>query len=203
MSLILIDIYETLLKFFSKQDWWPADTKDEVIIGAILTQNTAWSNVEKVIENLKKAGLCTLSALKKTPQDKLQKLIKPAGFYRQKSLYLKEIALFFEDFDENIDTITFRKKLLNIKGVGFETADSILLYAFSRPIFVIDAYTKRLVERRKLLNESRYKQLQRFFMENLPQDVELFKEYHALIVKLGKTFCKKVPNCKECPLQCV
>lgn len=203
MNLTLIEIYETLLQFFGKQYWWPADTQDEIIIGAILTQNTAWQNVEKAIENLKKANLCSLHKIRNTPQSIIEDLIKPSGFYRQKSLYLKEIATFFKDFNESTDTLHFRKALLNVKGVGLETADSILLYAFSRPVFVIDAYTKRLVERHGLFYSKDYNKLAQFFTQNLPHDVELFKEYHALIVKLAKTFCKTKPNCKECPIKCV
>jgi endonuclease-3 related protein len=201
--LTLIEIYETLLQFFGKQYWWPADTQDEIIIGAILTQNTAWQNVEKAIENLKKANLCSLHKIRNVPQSIIEDLIKPSGFYRQKSLYLKEIATFFKYFNESTDTLHFRKALLNVKGVGLETADSILLYAFSRPVFVIDAYTKRLVERHGFFYSKDYNKLAQFFTQNLPDDVELFKEYHALIVKLAKTFCKTKPNCKECPIKCV
>jgi len=200
--LTLIEIYETLLKFFGKQYWWPADTQDEIIIGAILTQNTSWQNVEKAIENLKKADLCNLDEIRNAPQGTIEDLIRSCGFYKQKSLYLKEIATFFKNFNKNTDTANFRKALLNVKGVGFETADSILLYAFSRPVFVIDAYTKRLVQRHGFFYSKDYNELAHFFMQNLPRDVELFKEYHALIVKLGKTFCKTKPNCKECPIKC-
>ncbi|OSS41580.1 Endonuclease 3 [Desulfurella amilsii] len=200
----LIEIYETLFKIFGKQHWWPADSQDEVIIGAILTQNTAWQNVEKAIENLKKTNLCSLDKIRNSSQSIIEGLIKPSGFYRQKSLYLKEIASFFKNFDKNnTDTANFRKMLLNVKGIGFETADSILLYVFSRPIFVVDAYTKRLVERKKLFYSLEYNKVQQFFMQNLPHDIELFKEYHALIVKLGKIFCRKKPNCAGCPIKCV
>ncbi len=202
MNSILINIYETLLLFFSKQNWWDTSTKDEIIIGAILTQNTAWNNVEKAIENLKKRDLCNLKKIRETSKEELEQLIKPSGFYKQKSLYLKEVAKFFENFNESIDTDTLRKKLLGLKGIGFETADSILLYAFSRPIFVVDAYTKRLIERNKLFNSKKYSDVQRFFMENIPYNVELYKEYHALIVKLGKTFCRKTPHCDRCPIKC-
>ncbi len=199
---MLIEIYETLLSFFSKQNWWDIVTNDEIIIGAILTQNTAWNNVEKAIENLKNKDLCNLKKIREISKQELEQLIKPSGFYKQKSIYLKEVAKFFENFNESIDTDTFRKKLLNLKGIGFETADSILLYAFSRPIFVVDAYTKRLIERKKLFYSKNYSDIQRFFMENIPRDVELYKEYHALIVKLGKTFCKKSPQCRGCPIKC-
>ncbi len=199
---MLIEIYKKLLQFFGRQYWWPAETKDEIIIGAILTQNTNWQNVEKAIINLKKEGLCALGKLRKISLDDIQRLIKPAGFYKQKSIYLKEIAMFFENFDENTETTLFRKKLLKVKGIGFETADSILLYAFSRPVFVVDAYTVRFVSRRKLFNSTKYNEVQSFFMKNLPVDVELFKEYHALIVKLAKTYCRKNPTCRVCPLRC-
>ncbi len=199
---MLIEIYETLLSFFSKQNWWDIVTSDEIIIGAILTQNTAWNNVEKAIENLKNKDLCNLKKIREISKQELEQLIKPSGFYKQKSIYLKEVAKFFENFNESIDTDTFRKKLLSLKGIGFETADSILLYAFSRPIFVVDAYTKRLIERKKIFYSKNYSDIQRFFMENIPRDVELYKEYHALIVKLGKTFCKKSPHCRGCPIKC-
>lgn len=203
MNLKLIEIYKRLLQFFGKQYWWPADSQDEVIIGAILTQNTSWQNVEKAIENLKKANLCSLDKIRNVSENIIEDLIKPSGFYRQKSIYLKEISHFFKDFNEkSIDTENFRKKLLKVKGVGLETADSILLYAFSRPIFVVDAYTKRLIERKRLFYSQKYNKIQQFFMQNLPHDVELFKEYHALIVKLGKTFCRKKPNCEGCPIKC-
>ncbi|WP_291492652.1 endonuclease III domain-containing protein [Desulfurella sp.] len=200
---MLIEIYKSLLQFFGKQYWWPAETKDEIIIGAILTQNTSWQNVEKAIFNLKKEGFCNLCKIRDVPLEYIQQLIKPAGFYKQKSVYLKEIAKFFANFDENTtDTLQFRKMLLNVKGIGLETADSILLYAFSRPVFVIDAYTIRFLKRKKLFDSSKYEEVQSFFMQNLPKDVELFKEYHALIVKLAKTYCRKNPNCTECPIKC-
>ncbi len=202
----LLKIFNRLLDRFGKQHWWPAQTRDEVVIGAVLTQNTAWINVERAIENLKKEGLITLKAIYHCDIKALREFIKPAGFFNQKSIYLKNIATFFVknggfDLLDDLGTDELRKRLLAVKGVGKETADSILLYAFKRPVFVVDAYTKRLVARHKLQDKLDYDSIQMLFMKNLPLDVSLFNEYHALIVKLGKEFCKNKPMCKGCPLE--
>ena len=201
-----MEIFEKLYERFGPQHWWPAQTEDEVIIGAVLTQNTAWRNVERALANLRNNGLLELKRLSEANIETIKKLIKPAGFFNQKAIYLKNISDFFVENGglkqlSGLDTKTLRQKLLDIKGVGKETADSILLYAFKRPIFVIDAYTKRLIERHKLCNCSSYDEIQNLFMENLPLDEKLFNEYHALIVKLAKEFCKKKPVCKGCPLE--
>ncbi len=202
----LVEIFEKLYERFGSQHWWPAQTEDEVIIGAVLTQNTAWRNVERALANLRNNGLLELNRLSEAKIETIKELIKPAGFFNQKAIYLKNISDFFVENGgvkqlSGLDTKTLRQKLLDVKGIGKETADSILLYAFKRPIFVVDAYTKRLIERHKLCNCSSYDEIQNLFMENLPLDEKLFNEYHALIVKLAKEFCKKKPVCKGCPLE--
>ncbi len=201
-----MEIYNRLFKHYSSQHWWPARTPEEVIIGAILTQNTAWQNVEKAIENLKKMGACDLESIDKMPAEQLKEAIKPAGFFNQKAGYLKNMASFILSNGgleklALLNTQTLRNKLLSVRGIGKETADSILLYAFNRPIFVIDAYTKRLMERHELSKKLDYDSLQRLFMENLPHDAELFNEYHALIVRNAKEHCRKKPVCDGCPLE--
>ena len=206
MRELLLEIFNRLYKEFGKQHWWPAETKDEIVIGAVLTQNTAWSNVERAISNLKKAGVIRLKDIVCVDESLLKELIKPAGFFNQKALYLKGIASFIEGHGglsslSKQDTHKLRRMLLSVKGVGKETADSILLYAFERPVFVVDAYTKRLVSRHGLSEDLSYDGIQRLFMENLPLDVGLFNEYHALIVKLAKEHCKKKPLCSGCPLE--
>ncbi|WP_022671356.1 endonuclease III domain-containing protein [Hippea alviniae] len=199
-------IYRKLFDFYGQQHWWPAQTKEEIIIGAILTQNTAWKNVEKAIQNLKATDSCNLNAIFYMDIERLKDAIKPAGFFNQKSIYLKNISRFFKEEGGierlfSFSTEELRKKLLSVKGIGKETADSILLYAFERPIFVIDAYTKRLAERHKLSKKLDYDCLQKLFMDNLPKDYKLFNEYHALIVKNAKEFCRKKPDCENCPLR--
>lgn len=202
----LFIIYNRLLERFSYQYWWPGETKDEIVIGALLTQNTAWSNVEKAIENLKHNNICSLEAIFYADIDIVKNSIKSAGFFNQKSRYLKNIAEFFVKSGSflklsQMDTYILREKLLGVKGIGKETADSILLYAFERPIFVVDAYTKRLVIRHSLSEKIDYDSLQALFMNNLDSRAELFNEYHALIVKNAKEFCKTKPQCSGCPLK--
>ncbi len=202
----LLEIFNRLYERFGSQRWWPAETEDEVVIGAVLTQNTAWKNVERALSNLRNNDLLNLKKLSEVDIEIIKDLIKPAGFFNQKVIYLKNVSEFltknggFEKLS-NLDTKSLRQKLLNIKGVGKETADSILLYAFKKPIFVVDAYTKRLAERHNLCNCSSYDEMQKLFMENLPLDEKLFNEYHALIVRLAKDFCKKKPVCYGCPLE--
>ena len=201
----LLEIYGKLLDRFSYQNWWPAQTKDEMVIGAILTQNTAWSNVEKAILSLKNANLCSLYKIHTSNFDKLKECIKPAGFFNQKAQYLKNTAEFFVENGSfyklnSFDTQTLRRMLLSITGIGRETADSILLYAFNRAIFVVDAYTKRLIKRHGLSDKLNYDDVQNLFMQNLERDTKLFGEYHALIVKNAKEFCRSKPLCENCPL---
>ncbi|MEW6681244.1 MAG: endonuclease III domain-containing protein [bacterium] len=209
MREILEKIYHLLYNTFGEMYWWPGESPFEIIIGAILTQNTAWKNVEKAIENLKKEDLLTPERINKISEQRLAKIIKPSGFYKQKAKKLKEFVNFlFLSYNGNIkklfekELFSLRGDLLSIKGIGKETADSILLYALNKPIFVVDAYTKRVLTRHKLIDEKAdYDAIQRLFMENLPKEVKLFNNYHALFVKLGKDICKKIkPLCDRCPL---
>jgi len=205
----LASIYEKLYKSFGPQYWWPAESHFEVMVGAILTQNTNWSNVEKAIKNLKENKLLTPRKLYKLPDRKLAALIRPAGYFNIKTKRLKKFLKFFlESYQADIkkmsraDVKELRAQLLEVHGVGPETADSILLYALNKPIFVIDAYTKRVLTRHKLIKAGAdYQSVQDLFMKNLKKNTKLFNEYHALLVKLNKEFClKKEPKCATCPL---
>ncbi|UCE99598.1 MAG: endonuclease III domain-containing protein [Planctomycetota bacterium] len=205
----LTQIYQLLFGRFGPQNWWPGETQFEIIIGAILTQNTNWANVEKAITNLKSANLLTPEKLHQLDLPNLAKLIRPAGYYNIKAKRLKNfINWLFRNYNgkltnlENVDTDQLRTELLTIKGIGRETADSILLYALERPIFVVDAYTARIAIRHGLIEpEADYEQLRELFQTNLPQDVRLFNEYHALLVKTGKEYCKPKAKCSGCPLE--
>jgi len=205
----LLEIYKLLFKRFGPQHWWPGQTRFEIIIGAILTQNTNWGNVKKAIANLKTAKRMTPEALHKLKHEQLAELIHPAGYFNIKARRLKSfLDWLFENYDgklsnlEKIDTGRLREELLAVKGIGPETADSILLYAFERPVFVIDAYTARVLCRHHLIElGADYSQLQDLFQSNLPQDVKLFNEYHALLVRTGKDFCKPTAKCPGCPLE--
>ena len=197
-----------LFKRFGPQDWWPGDTPFEVIVGAILTQNTNWTNVEKAITNLKNAKVLTPDKLHLLDIKKLAELIRPAGYFNIKAKRLKNfLDWFFENYSgelknlENVPTAELRQQLLSVKGIGPETADSILLYALNRLVFVVDAYTARICSRHHLIDEgSDYHQIQEILESDLSSDISLFNEYHALIVHLGKDFCKPTPKCEECPL---
>lgn len=203
-------IYKKLYKHFGPQKWWPAESRFEVMVGAILTQNTNWSNVEKAINNLRKNRLLDPDKLYRLPQKKLAALIRPAGYYNIKAKRLREFLKFlFTSYQGNINKMLvvpaqiMRRELLAVNGVGPETADSILLYALDQPIFVVDAYTKRILSRHGLVAENpAYEAVQNLFMQNLKSEVKLFNEFHALIVKLGKDFClKNKPRCAICPLK--
>jgi endonuclease-3 related protein len=209
MKLILNAFYKTLYAYFGPQHWWPAESRFEVIIGAILTQNTSWSNVEKAIDNLKKNKLLKLPRLYKLPHKKLASLIRPAGYYNIKAKRLKEFLKFaYDSYRGNLKKMSsqgmykLRKQLLSVNGIGPETADSILLYALDKPVFVVDAYTKRILSRHHIIkDDSSYEKVQNLFMQNLKNKVILFNEYHALLVRLGKDFCRKnKPRCQDCPL---
>lgn len=194
----IYDIYTKLFNHFGPQHWWPASSKNkqfEIIIGAILTQNTSWKNVEKAISNLRKSDALNKEAIQNLPKTKLAQLIKPSGYFNQKAGKLKSLIEFL-----NSKRPITRDNLLSVWGIGPETADSILLYAFNKPYFVIDAYTKRIMHRLGF-KESSYEELQSLFSINISKDYKLYNEYHALIVRLGKELCIKQPKCDLCPLK--
>ena len=205
----LLKVYKLLYKKFGPRHWWPGETKLEIIIGAILTQNTAWGNVEKAIKNLKKEKVLKVKKLSQISEERLARLIKPAGYYNIKSKRIKNFLKFLNSvYSGSINKLfktelnKLRKELLDINGIGPETADSMLLYAGEKPVFVVDSYTKRIFSRHSLVAEdAEYEEVQRFFMKNLSRSVKLFNEYHALIVELGKNLCKtKKPLCSKCPI---
>ena len=205
----LTEIYHLLFDRFGPQHWWPGQTQFEIITGAILTQNTSWPNVEKAITNLKSAHLLTPEKLYHLDTARLAELIRPAGYFNIKAKRLKSfLNWLFCNYNgrlenlQNLNTNHFRDQLINIKGIGPETADSILLYAFNRVAFVVDAYTARIVTRHGLIEPAAdYEQLRELFQSNLPPAPQLFNEYHALLVKLGKDFCKTKAKCTGCPLE--
>ncbi|MFZ3123412.1 MAG: endonuclease III domain-containing protein [Thermodesulfovibrionales bacterium] len=205
----LISIYKKLFKSFGPQNWWPGDTPFEVAVGAILTQNTNWGNVEKAINNLKKEKVLNAKAIHDMPVNRLASLIRPAGYFNIKAKRLKAFIDFLvNDYHGSMKNMkkkemhSLRKKLLSVNGIGPETADSILLYALDKPIFVIDAYTKRVLSRHNILgHDEPYDRFQELFHSSLKKDAKLFNEYHALFVRVGKTFCKSKPRCEECPLR--
>jgi endonuclease-3 related protein len=202
----LLHIYDLLLAEYGPQHWWPANGPFEVIVGAILTQSTAWVNVEKATDNLRAAGALTPAALSSIATDKLANLLYSCGYYNAKAKKLKAfVQHLFDNYTDNLDSIfdqdivDLRRELLDIHGVGDETADSIILYAAEKPIFVIDAYTRRIFARLGFREaDDSYANLQTFFMKNLLRDTQLFNEYHALLVNHGKNVCKKIPLCKSC-----
>lgn len=206
---LLMDIYSRLYDAFGPQHWWPGETPFEIMIGAILTQNTNWKNVEKAIKNLKEAGIFSPSQMLEVHPQKLATLIKSSGYFNQKAKKLKNFLKFFkEEYGFSVERMKgesqerLREKLLSVKGVGKETADSILLYALEKPIFVVDAYTYRVLSRHNIIPEdANYDEIQELFMNNLEHDVQLFNEYHALFVKVGKDYCKRNPLCDTCPLR--
>jgi endonuclease III related protein len=202
-------IYEILYNFFGSQGWWPGETRFEIVVGAILTQNTNWANVRKAINNLKERGLLFFEALAALPLPELAGLIRPSGYYNLKARRLKNFLQMVEkhyqgDLDLLLqdDLASSRKSLLSVQGIGPETADSILLYAGNHPLFVVDTYTHRIFSRHQMVpDESDYDSIQESFMSVLPADSHLFNEYHALIVRLGKEYCRKTqPLCDACPL---
>ncbi len=202
-------LFHQLDQAFGDLDWWPADSAYEVIVGAILTQNTAWTNVQMAMVNLKTATKLSPQAVMALSRDKLETLITPAGFFRQKARYLHGITAYLLDHcDGDIARLCHgpvedaRKRLLTLTGVGPETADSILLYAANRPSFVVDAYTRRLLTRLGILQgRESYDTIRQSFMATLPADATLFNQYHALIVEHAKTCCRKLaPLCETCPL---
>ena len=204
-----IEIYRLLLTFFGPQRWWPADSPFEVAIGAILTQNTNWRNVQRAIDNLRAADALTVRGISRLTENQLARLILPSGFYAVKASRLKNYLSYILDdyggdfFDSLSGNLTDkRSELLSVSGIGPETADSILLYAGGHPTFVVDTYTKRVMFRHALAPaDAGYEKVRSLFMENLPADASLFNEFHALLVAVGKQFCRpKEPRCAGCPL---
>ncbi|MDY7000156.1 MAG: endonuclease III domain-containing protein [Thermodesulfobacteriota bacterium] len=206
---LLLNMYGTMLEDLGPSRWWPGETPFEVAVGAILTQNTNWQNVEKAIKNLRQAQVLTAQKLYRLPEENLADLIRPAGYFRIKAGRLKHFLEFLKNecgFELSAlasqDLETLRPKLLNVKGIGPETADSILLYALNMPSFVVDAYTCRVLHRHSLIPEDApYEEIRSFFMDVLDPDTDLYNEYHALLVRVGKNWCKtKKPLCGQCPL---
>lgn len=205
-----IQVYRLLYEHFGPQNWWPGETPFEVIVGAVLTQNTNWSNVEKAICNLKAGGLLDYHRLSSLHVEEIAGYIRPSGYYNLKAKRLKNL---FEMIDScyggeleqllTDEMANARENLLAVKGVGPETADSILLYASGHPIFVVDMYTHRVFSRHLLIEEETdYQDIQDAFMDHLEHDPQLFNEYHALIVRVAAAYCRKTnPKCDQCPLQ--
>jgi len=201
--------YDAMHEALGPQHWWPAETPTEVVIGAILTQNTAWRNVERAIENLKRANALDWKRLHKLPFEELAELIRPAGTFNVKARRLKSFIQWFHDrFDLDLDRMfemsvsSLREELLEVSGIGRETADAILLYAGQMPSFVVDAYTSRILYRHNLIDRSAdYDEIKELFESNLPDDVPLFNEYHALLVDVGKKHCRPKARCEGCPLE--
>ncbi len=204
----LLRYFQTAHDRLGPQGWWPGETPFEVCVGAILTQNTNWKNVEKAIANLKSRDLLDPRRLYALPVGELASLIRPAGYFNIKAKRLRNFLKFLlEEYDGDLDRMfaerleTLREKILSVKGIGPETADSILLYAGHKLIFVVDAYTRRILLRHELISEeAEYHEIQRYFMDHLPDDLQSFNEFHALIVNIGKNWCKsREPDCAHCP----
>ena len=208
MKAVLRKIFDKLYAFYGPQNWWPGDTPFEVAVGAILTQNTNWLNVEKAISNLKKERVLNAKALYALPANKLASLIRPSGYFNIKAKRLRSFLDFLvNNYKGSLkkmakeDISTLRPKLLGVNGIGPETADSILLYALDKPVFVIDAYTKRVLSRHGVIAyEAPYEDYQALFHRELDEDLQLFNEFHALFVMVGKDYCKPKPKCESCPL---
>ncbi len=205
----LLAVYQTLKNHFGHRGWWPGETKIEIITGAILTQNTAWKNVEKAISNLKKENVLSYKGLSAIPQEELAERIRSSGYFNQKAKKIKEFISFLKSnhagsvsrmFRE--ETSRLREQLLSVNGIGPETADSILLYAGNHPVFVVDLYTYRVLTRHGWMEEGvKYEEMRRYFEQNLPRDVELYKDFHAQIVAVGNSYCRRTAKCEECPLK--
>jgi endonuclease-3 related protein len=207
---ILRQYFDTLFQAYGEQHWWPGRTPFEVIVGAILVQNTSWVNVERAIANLRQAKLLTPSAIERVPQAKLARLIRSSGYFRQKARKLKEFLKFLRKEHRGSLTAMFRtptaklrEQLLDVHGIGPETADSILLYAGNHAVFAVDAYTRRILHRHGLATgKESYEEIRGLFEKSLPNDPQLFNEYHALIVHTGKNYCRsRAPRCYQCALR--
>jgi len=208
MNRNLKEVYDRLFAAYGPRGWWPADSPFEVIVGAILVQNTAWENVRKAIDHLRQRDLLEPRALHDVPLEELEDLIRPVGYYRVKARRLRNLLDFLVSrYDGSLEAMfrvplaRLREELLRVNGVGPETADSILLYAGGLPTFVVDAYTYRVVTRHGWLDfDADYDAIQDYFQSGLPEDVRLYNEYHALLVEVGKRHCRKRPVCQGCPL---
>jgi len=205
----LLRLYVALAKHFGPQHWWPGENALEVAVGAILTQNTAWANVERALERLKSRGLLSGQKLYRLPEARLGALIRPSGTFKVKARRLKAFLHFLHEryagrFGRiaRVPLHAIRAELLSVHGIGPETADSILLYSLGRPVFVVDQYTRRVLSRHRLVHpEIGYDDLQSFLTSRLPSDPALFNEYHALLVAVGKEYCRRSPRCAGCPLR--
>lgn len=202
--------YDALFRAHGQQYWWPGRTRFEVIVGAILTQNTSWTNVEKAIRELRREKLLSIAAMEAVAEKRLAEVVRSSGYFRQKAKKLKGFVRFLrERYEGSLDrmfatpTDDLRRALLGIHGIGPETADSILLYAGGHPVFVVDSYARRILQRHRLISgREGYEEIRELFEESLPEDAELFNEYHALIVRTGKEFCrKKEARCEACALR--
>ncbi len=208
MPSILRQVYDRLLAAFGPQHWWPGDGPFEVLVGAVLVQNTSWKNVERAIRNLRENDLMDPRRLYKVPQDELEELIRPAGYFRIKARRLRNLlALVVKRYGGSLDRMfatdlsALREDLLGVNGIGPETADSILLYAAGLPSFVVDTYTHRVLARHGWIGfDADYHEIKDYFESGLEQDVPLYNEYHALLVRVGHLHCRKQPKCEGCPL---
>lgn len=204
-----MSVYRTLLDRHGHAGWWPGETPFEVCLGAILTQNTSWTNVEKALSNLRTRGLLAFPGLARLPERRLAALIRPSGYFNVKARRVKAFLRFLgREYDGRVESMAgvdpsvLRARLLEVDGIGRETADSIVLYAAGLPLFVVDAYTRRVFSRLGYIGgDEDYDEIQRFFMERLPSDAALFNDYHAQIVLLAKDVCRKSPRCAACPLE--
>lgn len=201
------DVYGRLLEAYGPQHWWPARSSFEVVVGALLMQQTAWPNVERALANLREAGLMDPHALAATSVPRIRRHVRVAGLYASKPARLKAFCQHLVDRSDGDLRVFFRgsteelrEDLLAQPGIGPETADSLLLYAGAHPVFVVDAYTIRIGRRLGLFTTTAYREVQRFFEERLPREVPLFREYHALLVRHAKTYCRARPRCASCPL---
>lgn len=205
----LLEFFEALLAAYGPQHWWPGQTPTEIVVGALLTQNTNWKNVERAIARLRQADLLDWRRLHEIESDRLAEVIRPAGSYNVKARRLKNFVVWlFDRFDGRLEALAempieeARAALLTVNGVGRETADAILLYALGRPVFVVDAYTARVLWRHRLIDDDAgYDQIKEFLESALPVSAALFNEYHALLVEVGKRHCRPRPQCEGCPLE--
>jgi endonuclease-3 related protein len=210
MSSPIQQVFDRLFAAFGPQHWWPGESPFEVIVGAVLVQNTSWKNVERAIANLREAGVMSPPALYDLPAAELAELIRPAGYFQVKTKRLRNVVGFIVDEHEGsldemfkLDLPTLREQLLSIHGIGPETADAILLYAGEKPTFVVDTYAHRLLARHGWIGyDASYEEIKDYFESSLPSDAVVFNEYHALIVRVGKDHCRRSgPRCDECPLK--